>query len=246
MSPNQLSSELKDVLADVNQYLPSKSEEDRSNDALVNQFVSSTRKLSDRDRYTKFSLTRIELYESIVDDLGHLPPTLILKAVQSAAAAIRILAYIEDSETPPEIVFHQIRALGAGIAAAAKFNSERDRVLIGTYTSHPHIKELVSAASPGDHFFFNALCYATGKPPFNGIPVTPVVDHYFSRIRQAGEPIADIDALALALELTAKDIFGNESQLLGRVSQRPKQTSSIKWPLFSVILVLLLIWLMAN
>jgi hypothetical protein len=246
MSPNQLSAELEKVLSQVKQYLPQQSGENLSDSELVNNFIHSTNTLSESERYKKYSLTRLSLYKSIVDELEHLPPALIMSAVHSAAAAIRILANIEDSKNPHDIIFYQIRKLGTGIAAATLFNVEGGRVLIDTYTNSPHIKSLAPEASPGDCFLFNAIYYATGQAPFNGIPVTPVVDHYFSRIKNSGVETTDNNAIALALDLSAKDIFGKENALLGRVSQRPKQNKPTKWPLLVTLFGLLIIWLLAN
>jgi hypothetical protein len=246
MSPNQLSAELEKVFAQVKQHLPSQFGESLSNSELVNNFVRSTDTLSNPERYIKFSLTRLSLYKSIVDELGHLPPTLIMNAVQSAAAVIRIMASIEDSKSPHNIIFYQIRTLGTGIAAAAPLNTKSEQLLINTYTNHSHVKSLAPEASPGDCFLFNAIYYATGQAPFNGIPVTPVVDHYFSRIKNSGVETTDNNAIALALDLSAKDIFGKENALLGRVSQRPKQNKPTKWPLLVALFGLLIIWLLAN
>lgn len=246
MSPNQLSAELEKVFAQVKQHLPSQFGGSLSNSELVDNFVRSTNTLSNPERYTKFSLTRLSLYKSIVDELGHLPPTLIMSALQSAAAVIRILANIEDSKNPHDIIFYQIRMLGTGIAAAAPFNAEGEKLLIETYTNHPHVKSLAPEASPCDCFLFNAIYYATGQAPFNGISVSPVVDHYFSRIKDSGAGITNSNAIALALDLSAKDIFGKENALLGRVSQRPKQNKPTKWPLLIALFGLLIIWLLAN
>jgi len=243
MTPSQFSTEISKVFAQA--YLhhsPVQKKKCEESVAEINELSHEINKMTENERYSKYLIIRFSVYEGIINDLGYFPSQLLMDAVTVSAAAMRSLSIINNSDGSKDLIFHKIRQLGEGVARAPRVEIG-NVTAIGAYTTHPAVTALFPKATAGDCFFFNAMYYATGRSPFNGINITPIVEHYFSRFSSSdfSNPATDIK---LALEQSAEDIFGKENHLFTRVSSRPNKYNFVFFILLAFFIAI--IWLIVK
>ena len=203
--------------------IPPNLKKEFTNPKQFNEMIEGIKGLSDVNRNITFNFMRLFFYREFIRELGYLPSALIIDAVGACSVSIRTMKQLDQfSHQNDYKLLSDIRGIGEGIVLASQLEkSNRNEIHIRTYSEHEVVKSLDTKASAGDCFLFNVMIYATGRPPFKDIPISPVVEHYFDRLK--GIDDAPENHLPLALDLAVKDVFGEPNPLFPRVSEKPRK-----------------------
>lgn len=201
-------------------------------DEIVSEYTSLSRE--------EFALKLIELrlwsLQAIISEVGFLPSQYIWVALAGSAESLRTLDRFNDDFSHMKVTL-DIKAIGEGIAKAGELETtDKDETAIRATSTHSFLESLDVKASAGDCFLFNAMVAATKNHPFKDIEISPVLEHFYSRVSQMeGMNTGVSSTLSVALDMTARDIFGQSSALLSEVSA--PRTKEPRNPLFTIALV---------